>query len=76
MKALLLLVTMLGACAHTLDQCAAACGQGRALQCAWSQPTPGGATCETVCANASASPAPWPLACLATAQSCEPQACP
>lgn len=63
-------------CAHTLDQCAAACVQGRALQCAWASPTRAGATCETVCANASASSSPWNLACMATAQMCEPQACP
>lgn len=53
--------------------CADACENLRRLGCASAAPTPHGATCVEVCENASASPAPLPVACIVRADSC-PQA--
>lgn len=50
--------------------CQAACDQFRFLGCAEAEPTPAGATCADVCANAQASPAPLDLGCIVLSRSC------
>lgn len=49
--------------------CSGACLHARELGCSWAQPTPKGATCETVC-NAAQALEPWNLACRSSAASC------
>ena len=64
----------LGACATvvpTTPTCATVCDRGAGLGCIWATPTPAGATCEQVCANAEAEDVPWKLACLAEATACD-----
>lgn len=55
----------------TVDGCAAACENLRRLGCPEGQPTDAGESCEQVCDNAQASPAPLPTACVARAASCD-----
>ena len=50
--------------------CATACARGTELGCTWATPTPNGTPCADVCAMASRI-APWNVACLTTATSCE-----
>lgn len=49
--------------------CASVCANGRRLGCTFSQATPKGATCETVCANDQPIAA-WDLGCRTSATSC------
>lgn len=56
--------------------CADVCARGAILGCAWSLPTPKGATCEAVCDNATAARIPWRLDCMASANTCEAAQCP
>jgi hypothetical protein len=63
------------------DSCARACARLRALGCSDGQPTPQGASCETVCRTASAEPAamltPTYLDCLALLTRCDAEgSCP
>lgn len=52
--------------------CASACDHLRALGCEEGQPTPGGATCETVCNNVEQSGATTlDVGCVATAETCD-----
>lgn len=50
--------------------CETACARGAELGCPWSQSTPHGTACADVCAVASRI-APWGVACITAAQSCE-----
>lgn len=78
MRALLLLVLLLGARCHPADEpepsapctCESACARLREMRCAEAEPTDLGETCEDICGNAAQSRAPLPVECLATARSC------
>jgi hypothetical protein len=52
--------------------CASVCQHGDKLGCAWSRPTPDGATCLDVCFNANRDDGPfrWDFACRTRAKSC------
>jgi hypothetical protein len=53
------------------ETCANACANLRRLGCPEGEPTEAGASCEQVCDNAQASPAPLPTGCVAQATTCD-----
>lgn len=55
--------------ASALPGCIEVCTHGRALGCAWAEPTKGGASCETVC-GANQAVTPWPLDAMAAGSTC------
>ena len=86
MKTITIFLTLVlaGGCAHTnptppaptndagpSGNCSTACANGARLGCPWASPTPAGATCQVVCANA-AQTVPWNVAALTTAATCTP----
>ena len=50
--------------------CVTICQRGVEMGCKWSNPTPAGAECYDVCANAIEFGIGWDLSCRSTAQTC------
>jgi hypothetical protein len=57
--------------------CLDLCRHGQAMHCKWSDPTPAGATCVTVCQNNQdqVDIAPWDLDCRTRSPSCASPGC-
>jgi len=51
--------------------CSSACDHQVQLGCDVGRPTPSGASCQEVCANATSSGYDWPLQCLDSALECD-----
>ena len=56
--------------ASSPPSCVTVCQRGAALGCSWAVPTPNGADCPTVCANAQDFGLHWDLTCRTNAQTC------
>jgi hypothetical protein len=64
-------------CAEHVCTCADVCEHGTRLGCDWAEPTERGATCQTVCRNATdpAGPIVWDLDCRAHSATCDVSSC-